>query len=319
LLKAAKRLRLARGTYVEALTAAVHASPLASGGGVREAAEAVRAAPPPPRPSRAYDEPMDGVSLVITEGFAAGFPLLKRALISFRRQNNLHGLFQACNAANAVWATRADVISRRQVQLARDVACAHSARDGARRTLGCVHARGDLAAAGTVVAEAEAVSETTGIHLPSYGAVLLAARRGREAEALQVFEPSMRAVTARGEGIGVTHIQWATAMLSNALGRYDHALEASAAASARLREFGFGNWGLVDLIEAALRAGDASIPVGALEELSDLAHASGTDWALGNEARSRALVARYVRDPERPDSAEIAFAVLESWQGQGVG
>jgi hypothetical protein len=172
------------------------------------------------------------------------------------------------------------VISRRQVQLARDVACAHSARDGARRTLGCVHARGDLAAAGTVVAEAEAVSETTGIHLPSYGAVLLAARRGREAEALQVFEPSMRAVTARGEGIGVTHIQWATAMLSNALGRYDHALEASAAASARLREFGFGNWGLVDLIEAALRAGDASIPVGALEELSDLAHASGVGLQL---------------------------------------
>ena len=30
-------------------------------------------------------------------------------------------------------------------------------------------------------------------------------------------------------------------------------------------------------------------------------------------------VARYVRDPERRDSAEIAVAVLERWQGQGVG
>ena len=30
-------------------------------------------------------------------------------------------------------------------------------------------------------------------------------------------------------------------------------------------------------------------------------------------------VARYVRDPERRDSAEIAVAVLEQWQGQGVG
>ena len=30
-------------------------------------------------------------------------------------------------------------------------------------------------------------------------------------------------------------------------------------------------------------------------------------------------VARYVRDHERGDSAEIAVAVLESWQGRGVG
>ena len=30
-------------------------------------------------------------------------------------------------------------------------------------------------------------------------------------------------------------------------------------------------------------------------------------------------VARYVRDPERRESAEIAVAVLERWQGQGVG
>src|SRR3954453_21623113 len=29
-------------------------------------------------------------------------------------------------------------------------------------------------------------------------------------------------------------------------------------------------------------------------------------------------VARYVRDRERPDTAEIAVAVLESWQGRGV-
>jgi GNAT superfamily N-acetyltransferase len=30
-------------------------------------------------------------------------------------------------------------------------------------------------------------------------------------------------------------------------------------------------------------------------------------------------VARYVRDRERRDSAEVAFAVLEAWQGRGVG
>jgi GNAT superfamily N-acetyltransferase len=30
-------------------------------------------------------------------------------------------------------------------------------------------------------------------------------------------------------------------------------------------------------------------------------------------------VARYVRDHERRDSAEIAMSVLETWQGRGVG
>jgi RimJ/RimL family protein N-acetyltransferase len=30
-------------------------------------------------------------------------------------------------------------------------------------------------------------------------------------------------------------------------------------------------------------------------------------------------VARYVRDPERPDSAEVAVAVADEWQGRGVG
>jgi GNAT superfamily N-acetyltransferase len=30
-------------------------------------------------------------------------------------------------------------------------------------------------------------------------------------------------------------------------------------------------------------------------------------------------VARYVRDAKRRDSAEVAFAVLEAWQGRGVG
>ena len=55
LLKAAKRLEpldltLARETYLEALSAAIFAGRLATGGGVLEAAEAARAAPPAPGP-----------------------------------------------------------------------------------------------------------------------------------------------------------------------------------------------------------------------------------------------------------------------------
>jgi len=77
LLNAAKRLealdvRLARETYLDALTAAVSAHRLASGGGALEVAQAARAAGwgPSPHPVRAPDLLLDGWVLLITEGYA---------------------------------------------------------------------------------------------------------------------------------------------------------------------------------------------------------------------------------------------------------
>jgi DNA-binding CsgD family transcriptional regulator len=50
------------------------------------------------------------------------------------------------------------------------------------------------------------------------------------------------------------------------------------------------NWGLPELIEAAGRTGRTDLAAEALEELSAKARAAGTDWGLGIEARSRALL-----------------------------
>ena len=41
--------------------------------------------------------------------------------------------------------------------------------------------------------------------------------------------------------------------------------------------------------------------------------------AIDPESGRTVGVARYVHDPKRRDSAEVAFAVLESWQGRGIG
>src|SRR5258708_2095411 len=74
LLKAARRLEpidagLARGTYLDALTAALFAGRLASpGGSSREVSEAARAAPRPSHPLRPPDLLLDGVAVYFTEG-----------------------------------------------------------------------------------------------------------------------------------------------------------------------------------------------------------------------------------------------------------
>ena len=49
-------------------------------------------------------------------------------------------------------------------------------------------------------------------------------------------------------------------------------------------------WGLVELIEAAARSGRAQVAADGLRRLSELTRTSGTDWALGIEARCRALL-----------------------------
>jgi hypothetical protein len=88
LLKAARQfepldVRLALETYLEALSAALFVGRLAPGG-AREVAAAARAALPPLRRARAPDLLLDGLALVMTEGYPAAAPMLRRAVSAFR-------------------------------------------------------------------------------------------------------------------------------------------------------------------------------------------------------------------------------------------
>jgi hypothetical protein len=86
LLSAARRFEplnsgLARETHLEALwEAAMWVGGPDNAGGVREAAEAARAAPPGPDPPRVVDVLLDAFALRFTEGYAAAAPALIRAL-----------------------------------------------------------------------------------------------------------------------------------------------------------------------------------------------------------------------------------------------
>ena len=100
----------------------------------------------------------------------------------------------------------------------------------------------------------------------------------------------MKEVEPRGEGLGLTITYWASAVLYNGLGRYEEALPVAQQASEHPEDLGFSNWGLIELIVAAVRSGDIDLAADALQRLAEMTHASGTDWALGIEARSRALL-----------------------------
>jgi ATP/maltotriose-dependent transcriptional regulator MalT len=97
-------------------------------------------------------------------------------------------------------------------------------------------------------------------------------------------------VVPRGEALGLTAAYWASAVLYNGLGRYEDAVAGAARASEHPEHLPFFNWSLVELIEAAARCGNIEDAAAALERLSEMTRASGTDWALGIEARSRALL-----------------------------
>jgi DNA-binding CsgD family transcriptional regulator len=75
---------------------------------------------------------------------------------------------------------------------------------------------------------------------------------------------------------------------------------AAAVAASEHREVVAENWGLSELIEPATRAGRTELAADAQKRLARKAEATRTDWALGIDARSRALLA----DDER---AEIHF------------
>ena len=63
-------------------------------------------------------------------------------------------------------------------------------------------------------------------------------------------------------------------------------------ASVYPHDFLYATWGLVELIEAAVRSGKPGPAAEALQRLSRHTRAGGTDWALGVEARSRALLSK---------------------------
>ena len=301
LLKAAKRHEaidagLARDTYLDALTAAMYAGRLAGpGGSSQDVSRAARTAPQPPHPPPASDLLLDGFAVYFTEGYAAAAPILRRALSAFDQETSaeveLRWLWLAGVAASHVWDFDSwDRFSRRHLQLTRDAGAFSQLPSTLGMRAHVLFFAGELAAAASLVDEAQVAREAMGINVAPYAALHLAALRGREAEASARASAAREKAAVRGEGAGIGNTEWSTAVFYNGLGRYDQALAAAEQASADLAEVPPAALALVELIEAAARAGSPERATAAMRRLAESTSVSGTDWALGIEARSRALL-----------------------------
>jgi DNA-binding CsgD family transcriptional regulator len=290
LVRAAKRLetldeRLARETYLEAIYAAMFASPLDSGPGPAAIARAARGAPAAREP-RPVDLLLDGWAARLTEGYETGAPILRQALVDFRA-DDIRWHLLAFQAADDLWEDEtAHLLAVRMAGLAR--------RRGARvwlaQTVSWVAYRslceGEFGLAGTLIDEAQSAAAAIGGEAPVSARVLLAAWRGHEDEAAASTSEGL----GGGGGIHLTTTEYARAVLNNGLGRYDAALVAAQRAVAQGDLY--SPWVLLELVEAAVRSGDAELAGAAVEYLRRRTRASGTELARGIRSVARALVSR---------------------------
>ncbi len=302
LLQAARQLEpldpmLARETYLDAWGAALFAGPLADEVGLLEVSEAVLAAPRPDWSPRPSDQLLDGLATLVVEGRAAAAPTLRRAVKAFRGsevsvEKGLQWAVLASSASVELWDFESwDAVITRQMELAR-AAGALAPMSIAINGAGIVVTwRGELATAARVAVEGEAVTAATGTRIAPYGAMLLAALRGREDEARALFDSTIADAHAGGEGLGVQYADWATAVLYNGLGRFEDALAAARRASDVTPLLFVSLWALPELIEAAVAIGQRELAPAALERLQASVDANPTGWGLGVAARSRALLA----------------------------
>ena len=304
LLSAARRLEpldpaLARETYLESLVAATLAGDLGQPDGRWEVAEAALAAPPGPDPPRAVDVLLDALALRLTQGYAAAAPTLARALkllltMDVSTAEGRRWLWLAGGRAGSIAIELWDAeswyaLATRQVQVARDAGALVQLRFAITH-LGLYHIlEGELSSAARLIEEDHLIAEATGPPLVAYSAMMLAAWQGQEQEASELIGAVVRVATERGAGILVGFADCANAVLSNGLGLHDAARDAARRVFER-DYLGYGHLVVPELAEAAARTGDTALVQAALEWMSERARVTPTEWALGIEARIRALL-----------------------------
>jgi DNA-binding CsgD family transcriptional regulator len=297
LVNAAKRLEpldadVARETHLEALGAAM-AGDLSLPGGALAAARAARAAPPGPQPPRVVDVLLDAFAVRLTEGYAPAVPKLTKALELLLALDTvddetagwrwLAGGRAAAITALELWDADAfHLLAAREVERARDTGAVGHLQLALNLLARSHLLAGELSAAEQLIEEEHVIAEVTGSpHLNSE--TTLRALRGEEP-------------VPPGAGIGAletagdrTPDLYAMAVLNNGLGRHDAARDVAHRLFGSDR-VGYGAVVVPELAEAASRTGHRALLVAASQWLAERTAVTPTPWALGIDARVRALL-----------------------------
>jgi DNA-binding CsgD family transcriptional regulator len=247
------------------------------------------------------DAVLGALALRLTEGYVAAVPALEQALETVRALKTpgedlgrwlwLTGARAAGLIAMELWDADAwHDLAARQVQVARDSGALAQLQFAlnflARNRL---HA-GELSEVAVLVDEERVIAEAVGNAPVGYDEMILAAWRGDAPVASEAIERMIRAASARGLGRMVDAANAAKAVLYNGTGRYDAAREAARAAFEHRDHVGFGPFVVAELAEAASRTGHQELVQAALDWMTERTRVTRTDWALGIEARIRALL-----------------------------
>jgi DNA-binding CsgD family transcriptional regulator len=299
LLAAAKRLEplnaaMARETYLESIASAMFAGRLGTGADEREVAEAARATIRREDATTAADRLLAALVTRFTKGYAAAAEPLTQALRPFGESNgggaDRRWLGLACRLAQDLWNDELwYVFATQGVRVARETGALQLLPNALNYLAAFNVYSGAFSTAASQIEEVDAITAATGLPPLKYAAGMLAAARGDEAQVEAFRENHLPAAVARGEGSALGGEAWFTALLHNGHGRYDDALAAAQRACEYEDPVYYGR-ALVELIEAGTRCDRESEATVAFKRLSERTQASQTDWALGVEARSRALL-----------------------------
>ena len=298
LVGAARRLdsldpALARDVHLKAIGAAIWASPDA----LLEAAEAARAAPRKSDPPQTEDLLLDAFALRVTEGYVAAEPALRRALDALGALEVdgdvgawlwLTGSRAGVIVAMELWDAEAwHALATHHVRVAREMGALVLLQFGLQSLIRTRLLTGDLNGAAEAVAEVRSLAKATATAPVTYTEMILAAWRGDE-ETPKLIERQLAQAHERGIGRIVHFANYTASVFYNAIGRYDAALEAARRAFAD-EHLGYTPFVIPELAEAAARTGEHALTAAAHEWMSERMPTTPNDWALGIEARVRAL------------------------------
>jgi DNA-binding CsgD family transcriptional regulator len=288
---------LACETYLTAWGAALFAGRLATHANLREVSLAARRLAPPEHTGSKADLILDALTLLVTQGPQIAAPVLRKAAATLvpadlTQEELLRWGWFAQSTLTPLWDYDAwrDVIGR-TVQAARDL----GALDQLPILLGAFGTAttwaGDYELSESLIAEHEMICEATGVTSTAPATMLLMAHRGDLEASRPLVEHAIATGRAGGQGVILAYASWTAAILYNGLSRYDEALTAAVEASLDSPGLFVSVWVLPELIEAAVRTGDPALAREALDQLAVSTQVACNDFALGIEARSRALLA----------------------------